>query len=219
MPDEQEEEEVTLDVDDAKHDTNEKKEKEPKYPVPDLGDWNDRAYKYPDTDTNTGFIRYQEKRDDVYLTYKNPHYPQAEDQVFSYYDVIEERDQRKRRLLLGAFLQKQLPDDHRLVEQMLIDMAEPLPFAEFFDDVENTLEGDAMFEALDMATSVLREGGDCIECGATVEEQEDGVVDHKVGCRLVSWMLWRLGHPEEADRTPSMEMVVRAAQEQIARMA
>ena len=192
-------------------------EEDDPYPTPDLGDFNERAFKYPKKGTNLGFIRYWPKDDSIYLTYDDPTYPREEGDIAKEYKLIQESNQRKRRLLLGAFLDGQRPQDERFVEQFLVDMAEPLPFDEFYDDVEKTAEGDALFEALDMAQSVMAEGGACIECDA--EADEDGNVDHKVGCRVISWIMWRMVHPEEQDRQPSMAMVIKAAEDQIARMA
>lgn len=182
-------------------------------PSADLGQWNDKTFRYPKKGTSISVTRY-----DPEIWLGHTPVPESEQEVTTEYkNIMRDSQQRKRRLEVGKWLDKVRPDDsENMIKQVFIDTIEPLPFEEFYDDVEDTEEGNAMFEALDMAASVLNEGGACLECD--VEPNDEKFVDHKVGCRLVAFMLWRAFHPEGPDRAPSMEMVVKAAKEQIARM-
>ncbi len=176
-----------------------------------------KLHMYPKKGVNIAVLQFN---DETWLGYKR--HPNQDD--WSRYDQITSKHRLKeRRLDMGAWLAKLRPEpEEDLLAQFLIDQIEPLPFDEFFDDVEATTEGAAMFEAMETAASVLNEGGGCLECGANLEDDEshyeDGSIRHKRGCRLASFMMWRLLHQEDQDRTPSMGQVIKAALDQIARM-
>jgi len=184
---------------------------------PDLGKFNDKIHYYPKKGSKIAVVQYN---DEVWLAYRKA---PTDDALHGDYVVIQRSMLKDRRLELGAWLTNVRPsEDDDVLSQFFIDQIEPLPFEEFFDDVEDTPEGSAMFEAMDMAAGVLNEGGGCTECGANLEDDEsfyeDGSIRHKRGCRLPSFMMWRMLHQEDQDRTPSMGQVIKAALDQIARM-
>lgn len=113
---------------------------------------------------------------------------------------------------LGAWLTKIHPNpDHRILNQMFVEVMKPIAF-----DDDESAETQASMSRIDTAQSVIDAGGGCTVCGAV---NEDGVVDHVVGCEVMSWALYCVARKIlDADGEPSLSDVVRAAHEQIARM-
>src|SRR5262245_51231084 len=108
---------------------------------PDLGKFNDKIHYYPKKGSKIAVVQYN---DEVLLAYRKA---PTDDALHGDYVVIQRSMLKDRRLELGAWLTNVRPsEDDDVLSQFFIDQIEPLPFEEFFDDVEDTPEGSAMFE-------------------------------------------------------------------------
>lgn len=112
---------------------------------------------------------------------------------------------------LGTWLTERHPDDkHKLLNHLFVEDVFPCDFT--LDNAESR----ALLGRIDMANSVIEAGGACTICGA---QNDDGSVDHLVGCEYMSWMMYLVAKRiTDAAGEPSLSEVVRSAHEQIARM-
>src|SRR5262252_7473350 len=113
---------------------------------------------------------------------------------------------------LGAWLTERFPDPkYKIVNHAFVEAIRPIDFND-----EESAETVAAMQRIDMAMSVQQAGGACTICGAP---NEDGTVDHVVGCEVMSRFMHVMTQQIlDADGEPSLEDVVRAANEQIERM-
>lgn len=112
---------------------------------------------------------------------------------------------------LGTWLTEQHPDPkHKLLNHLFVEAIFPCDFSG--DDAGSR----AVLGRVDLATSVIDAGGACTVCGA---QNDDGSIDHLVGCEYMSWMMYQVAKRiVDAAGEPSLAEVVQAAHEQIARM-
>lgn len=111
---------------------------------------------------------------------------------------------------LGTWLTEQHPDDeHKLVNHLFVEAVFPIDF----DNNDNT-ETQASLHRVDLAQANIDAGGACTICG----QSNDGGVDHLVGCEVMSWLMYLMAQTITAHREPTLGEVVRAAEQQIARM-
>jgi hypothetical protein len=183
-------------------------------PQEGLSYYKDKLWKYPKKGVELYTVKLD---DDNWIVYEQE--PKNDHEVYQTASgLIYDPNPRKRRMKLGAWLADKRPDEAEdMVAQVFIDQLNPLPFDEIFDDIEDTPEGGALLEAVDMAISVINEGGSCTNCG--VEPDADRYIRHTRGCIVPSYLMWRLLNPEDQDRSPSLAQVVQAAKDQIAKMA
>jgi len=181
-----------------------------------LGRYRDKVFKYtPPKDVGGPPLWVATFADDIWLGYTEPP-KNLNDLTDKYRHMVHEGRAINRRLKMGEWLRLLKPSNEELLtQQVFLEMLDPVPYDELFDDTEETPEGQAVLEQVDMAAAVMEAGGACTICGI---EPVEGHVQHKVGCYFPGFMIWRVLHPEDADRTPSLSMVIQAAQEQIARM-
>lgn len=181
-----------------------------------LGSYREKLFKYsPPKDVGGSPLWVLKWNESTWLAYiRRP--KTRSDLTEHYHHIVAKNRAIERRLQMGTWMREQNPgNEHMLPQQIFLEMLDPVPYDEIFDDTEETPEGQAILEQIDMAMAVIGAGGACTVCGA---EQHDGHVHHELGCYLPGFAIWRMLHPEDQDRTPSLAMVIQAAQEQIARM-
>jgi hypothetical protein len=188
-----------------------------------LGPWRERLYKYtPPMDVGGPPLYVMKYSDEIWLGFtKEP--KRMGDVTGIYEEMISNGRAIKRRLKLGEWLDQQKSDPREMINKILfVESVDEVPYDEIFDDTEETPEGQAILEQVDMAIAVIDAGGGCTVCDAQPvidPESSEKSVTHKMGCYLPGFSIWRMLHPEDVDRTPSLAMVIQAANEQIARMA
>lgn len=113
---------------------------------------------------------------------------------------------------LGTWLTECHPDPkHKLLNHLFVEEVFPCDF-----EGEDSGQQQALLGRIDMTNSVMEAGGACTICGAPNDE---GHVDHLVGCEYMSWMLFVIAKQiTDAAGEPTLAEVVRSAHEQIARM-
>jgi hypothetical protein len=110
---------------------------------------------------------------------------------------------------LGAWLEEQHPaeDDikNKVINHLFVEAVFPIEFED-----QDKAETQASLGRVDMANSVMAAGGACTICG-----QQD---DHLIGCEYMSWLMYVAAQAVTGGNEPSLPDVVRAAEQQIARM-
>lgn len=134
-------------------------------------------------------------------------YSDNDTQIYVGVEVFRARNE------LGTWLTMCHPDEkHKLLNHLFVEEVFPCDF-----EGEDQGDQQALLGRIDMTGSVMEAGGACTICGAP--NDPDQGVDHLVGCEYMSWMMFVIAKQiTDAAGEPTLAEVVRAANEQIARM-
>lgn len=135
----------------------------------------------------------------------------SEDDIDIYVGVEVHRS----RVELGLWLEKQHPAEdnikNKVLNHLFVEAVFPIEFEE-----HDKAETQASLKRVDLAQSVIDAGGACTICGAPNDPHHG--VDHLIGCEYMSWLMYVAALAVTADREPTLDEVVRSAEQQIARM-